>query len=84
MSPAWTTYGAASAALAVALFGVAALTSIDPEFAESTDLRAQFFPVTGAVGLAGSSGSCGTWSSGGSSSGGGCGGGGCGGGGCGG
>jgi uncharacterized protein (TIGR04222 family) len=81
MSPAWTTYGATGAAFGVALFGVAALNSIDPEFAASSDLPTQFLPVAGVGGLTGWSDS-GIVSTYGSSGGGSCGGaGGCGGGG---
>lgn len=82
MSPAWNTYGAAGAALAVALFGMGALTSIDPDFAGAAGLQGQFALAAG--GLSGTSGgsSCGIGSSCGGGSG--CGGGGCGGGGCGG
>jgi uncharacterized protein (TIGR04222 family) len=84
MSPAWTTYGAPGAALGVALFGMAALTSIDPEFAAAAGLQHQLVSAAGAAGGASSGSfgySCSAGVAGGGSS---CGGGGCGGGGCGG
>jgi uncharacterized protein (TIGR04222 family) len=78
-APALATYGAPSAALAVGLFGAAALWAYDPAFAEDADLAMR----TTSSGDGGGSGGCGSSSgdSGGSSCGGG---GGCGGGGCGG
>ncbi|WP_433325555.1 TIGR04222 domain-containing membrane protein [Spirillospora sp. CA-294931] len=72
-SPAWSTYGAHGAAFGVALFGGAALMSIDPEFALASEIHS----VSGGGSSSGSGGS------GDSGGGGGCGGGG-GGGGCGG
>ncbi|MFG3699013.1 TIGR04222 domain-containing membrane protein [Micromonospora sp. NPDC047620] len=76
-APAYATYGAAGAAMGVALFGTASLWAMDPGFAEQAEIQRQ-----AASGGGGSSG-CGGGSScsGGSSCGGG---GGCGGGGCGG
>lgn len=82
MSPAWTTYGAAGAALGVALFGTAAMLSIDPDFAEAAALHHPLASSTGSSGWSGSSGSSGYVCSAGVSScggGGGDGGGGCGG-----
>ncbi|SEF47128.1 TIGR04222 domain-containing protein [Thermomonospora echinospora] len=75
--PAWTTYGAEGAAFGVALFGAAALTGIDPLFAEEAELAKQL-----AAGSGGGSSSSGASCAGASScgGGGGCGGGGCGGG----
>jgi uncharacterized protein (TIGR04222 family) len=73
MSPAWQTYGAPGAALGVALFGMAALTSIDPQFAAASGLRSHFATSSASSGSPGGGGG-----------GGGCGGGGGGGGGCGG
>jgi hypothetical protein len=82
MSPSWTTYGAEGAAVGVALFGAAALTGVDPLFAEEAELARQLGSGSGS-GSGTPSTSCAGASSCGSSSGGG-GGGGCGGGGCGG
>jgi uncharacterized protein (TIGR04222 family) len=82
MSPAWATYGVAGAALGVALFGMPALTSIDPEFAEATGLQHQLASTMGSAGGSGTPyTSCGSSCGGGSGCGGGssCGGGGCGG-----
>jgi uncharacterized protein (TIGR04222 family) len=73
-NPAMATYGAAGAAMAVALFGAYALWSFDPAFASDVGTMAS------GTGGGSSSGS----DSGGCSSGSSCGGGGCGGGGCGG
>ncbi|MGC5017931.1 TIGR04222 domain-containing membrane protein [Micromonospora sp. DT47] len=83
-APAYATYGAAGAAMGVALYGTASLWALDPGFAEQAEIQRQALNSSGGAG----------WSSGGSSSGGGgsscssgssCGGGGgCGGGGCGG
>lgn len=85
MSPAWTTYGAVGAALGAALFGMAAVTSIDPEFAAAAGLQHQFAAAGGfSASSSGSSYSSGSSCGGSSCGGGGCGGGGCGGGGCGG
>ncbi|NEW38563.1 TIGR04222 domain-containing membrane protein [Nocardia cyriacigeorgica] len=71
-SPAYTTYGVGAAAVAVAVFGVAALTVLDPGLAQAVQ------PPTGGADGGGSGGD-------GGGDGGGCGGGGCGGcGGCGG
>jgi uncharacterized protein (TIGR04222 family) len=79
-SPALATYGAAGAAMGVALFGGAALWAMDPAFAAEAEIQRQ----AAGSGYAGSSTGCGGGSSGGGSSCGGGGGGGCGGGGCGG
>jgi uncharacterized protein (TIGR04222 family) len=60
MSPSWATYGPTGAALGVALFGGAALYSLDPAFAQASEMRR---------GLGVSSGTSGTsWSSSSSSS----------------
>ncbi|MFC0504679.1 TIGR04222 domain-containing membrane protein [Micromonospora costi] len=73
-APAYATYGAAGAAMGVALFGTASLWALDPGFAEQAEIQRQ--ALSGGGWPSGSSGgSCG----GGSSCGGGCGGGGCGG-----
>ncbi|MFG1999918.1 TIGR04222 domain-containing membrane protein [Spirillospora sp. NPDC048911] len=80
-SPAWTTYGTEGAALGAALFGAAALVSIDPGFA--TDSGASDFMGSGSGdgGSGGCGASCGSSCGGSSCGGSGCGGGGCGGGG---
>jgi hypothetical protein len=39
MSPSWETYGPTGAALGVALFGGAALYSLDPAFAQASDMQ---------------------------------------------
>ncbi|WP_067478331.1 TIGR04222 domain-containing membrane protein [Actinomadura hibisca] len=83
-TPAWATYGAAGAGLGVALFGMTALTSLDPAFAHDALTRPlPPAPVSDAgAAAAGGGGGCGGGDGGGD--GGGCGGG-CGGcGGCGG
>ncbi|MDO3703466.1 TIGR04222 domain-containing membrane protein [Micromonospora sp. C28SCA-DRY-2] len=77
-SPAYATYGAAGAAMGVALFGTAALWAMDPGFAEQAEIQRQ------ALGNSGGTGGCGGGSSSGCGGGSSCGGGGCGGGGCGG
>ncbi|MEV4466740.1 TIGR04222 domain-containing membrane protein [Micromonospora echinofusca] len=79
--PAYATYGAAGAAMGVALFGTASLYAMDPGFASQAEIQRQAITGTGASSSGG--GGCGGGSScsGGSSCGGG---GGCGGGGCGG
>jgi uncharacterized protein (TIGR04222 family) len=71
-SPSWATYGPASAALGVGLFGTAAIWAADPAFAADAEIRRQTLASSGGYsgGDGGSSSSCG---------GGGCGGGGCGG-----
>jgi uncharacterized protein (TIGR04222 family) len=79
-NPAMATYGAAGAAMAVALFGAFALYSFDPAFASEVSMMAS---GTGGGG-SGGGGSSGDSGSSGCSSGSSCGGGGCGGGGCGG
>lgn len=77
-SPAYATYGAAGAAMGVALFGAASLYDLDPAFAAEAEVQR-----IAAAGGSSAGSSCGSGSScGGSSScggGGGCGGGGCGG-----
>lgn len=73
MSPAWATYGAVGAALGVALFGIAAMRSIDPAFAEAAAMQQQLAAASaGGRGSGGSS--CGGSSCGGGGCGGGCGG----------
>jgi uncharacterized protein (TIGR04222 family) len=59
MSPSWATYGPTGAALGVALFGGAALYSLDPAFAQASEMQR---------GLGLSSGSGSSWSSSSSSS----------------
>jgi uncharacterized protein (TIGR04222 family) len=84
-APAYATYGAAGAAMGVALFGTASLWALDPGFAEQAEIQHQAIASSGggwsSSGYSGDSGG-GSSCSGGSSCGGG--GGGCGGGGCGG
>ncbi|MFF3854760.1 TIGR04222 domain-containing membrane protein [Micromonospora sp. NPDC002575] len=83
-APAYATYGAAGAAMGVALFGTAALWAMDPGFAEQAEIQRQALAGTGSSsggGCGGGSSDSGSSCSGGSSCGGG---GGCGGGGCGG
>ncbi|MGB2570491.1 TIGR04222 domain-containing membrane protein [Micromonospora citrea] len=77
-APAYATYGAAGAAMGVALFGTVSLWSLDPGFAEQAEIQRQALNSGGGAGSSGGS-SCGGGSScsGGSSCGGG---GGCGGG----
>ena len=75
-NPAMATYGAAGAAMAVALFGAFALYSFDPAFASDVSTMAS---GTGGGGSSSSGDSGGGCSSGSSCGGGGCGGGGCGG-----
>jgi hypothetical protein len=85
MSPSWATYGPTGAALGVALFGGAALYSLDPAFAQASEMQRGLglSSGSGSSGSAGgSSSSCGSScssSSSGSSCGSSCGGGGCGG-----
>ncbi|MFK3982327.1 TIGR04222 domain-containing membrane protein [Micromonospora sp. NPDC050397] len=74
-SPAYDTYGATSAAMGVALFGGAALYSLDPGFADQAEVQRNL-----ASGGNSGGGSDGGGGSGGDGGGGGCGGGGCGGG----
>lgn len=81
-APAYATYGAAGAAMGVALFGTVSLWTLDPGFAEQAEIQRQALNTGGGSGFGGSGSSCG--GGGGSSCGGGGGGGGCGGGGCGG
>jgi uncharacterized protein (TIGR04222 family) len=80
-SPAYRTYGATGAAMGVALFGSAALYSLDPGFAAEAEVQRNL--ASGSSTSGSSCGSGGSDSGGGSSCGGGSGGG-CGGGGCGG
>ncbi|MDW5328131.1 TIGR04222 domain-containing membrane protein [Plantactinospora sp. KLBMP9567] len=78
-SPAYATYGAAGAALGIALFGTAALVEFDPAFAVEAEVqRAMSGSAAGGSGW--TAGSTGDGSGGDSSGGGGSGGGGCGGG----
>ncbi len=77
-APAYTTYGATSAAMGVALFGAATLWAMDPGFAQQAEIQ------RAALNSGGTSGGCAGGGGGDSGGGGGCGGGGCGGGGCGG
>lgn len=71
-SPAHETYGAAGAAMGVALFGTAALWALDPMFAERAEIRRQAMAVAGGSdGYSGSGTGCG---GGGDGGGGGCGG----------
>ncbi|MEU7619578.1 TIGR04222 domain-containing membrane protein [Micromonospora rifamycinica] len=87
-TPAYATYGAAGAAMGVALFGTASLYALDPGFAAQAEIQRQALSASSGSSYSGSSGtSCGgstSSCSGGSSSSCGGGGGGCGGGGCGG
>ncbi|GAA4683750.1 TIGR04222 domain-containing membrane protein [Phytohabitans rumicis] len=78
-APAYATYGAASVALGVGLFGAASLWALDPAFAAEAEIQRAYASAGGTGGSYGGSSSGGD--SGGSSDGGG---GGCGGGGCGG
>ncbi|MFY1595005.1 TIGR04222 domain-containing membrane protein [Micromonospora sp. WMMD737] len=79
-APAYATYGAAGAAMGVALFGTASLYAMDPGFASQAEIQRQAVSGSGASSTGGGCGG-GSSCSGGSSCGGG---GGCGGGGCGG
>ena len=75
LSPAYATYGAAGAAMGVALFGAASLYAMDPAFAAEAEIQRA---VAGGLSGGGAGGSsCGSSSS--CGGGGGCGGGGCGG-----
>lgn len=76
--PSYATYGAAGAALGVALFGTASLYAMDPAFASGAEVQRHF--AGGGDGGASAGGGATAGCGGGSS----CGGGGCGGGGCGG
>jgi uncharacterized protein (TIGR04222 family) len=76
LEPSWSTYGAPAAALGVAVFGVSALQTADPAFADeltATHGGFSFFSGSLSSGDGGGGGGCGGGS--------GCGGGGCGGGG---
>ncbi|MGW1452353.1 TIGR04222 domain-containing membrane protein [Micromonospora sp. NPDC002411] len=82
-APAYATYGAAGAAMGVALYGTASLWALDPGFAEQAEIQRQAASGSGWSG--GADGSSGGGDSSGSDGGSSCGGGGgCGGGGCGG
>lgn len=85
-TPAYQTYGAAGAAMGVALFGTASLWVLDPGFAEQAQIQRQALSGTGTSTGGGGGSATGSGCGGGSSCSGGssCGGGGCGGGGCGG
>ncbi|MEV4714735.1 TIGR04222 domain-containing membrane protein [Micromonospora sp. NPDC049374] len=75
-NPAYATYGATGAAMAVALYGTASLWALDPTFAQQAEIQRQ-----AVAGGATSTGGCGGGGTAGAScSGGSCGGGGCGGG----
>ncbi|WP_433343288.1 TIGR04222 domain-containing membrane protein [Micromonospora sp. CA-111912] len=76
-APAYATYGAAGAALGVALFGTASLWAMDPGFAEQAEIQRQALSSGGSSSGGTSCGGAGSSCSGGSSCGGG---GGCGGG----
>lgn len=83
-APAYATYGAAGAAMGVALFGTASLYALDPGFAAQAEIQRQALSASSGSSYSGSSGtSCGgstsSCSGGSSSSCGGGGGGGCGG-----
>ncbi|MBC6463250.1 TIGR04222 domain-containing membrane protein, partial [Actinomadura sp. HBU206391] len=56
MSPAWDTYGSSDAALGVGLFGMAALMSMDPAFAEEAAIGQQLGLQSGGGGIGGWSG----------------------------
>ncbi|MBQ1073426.1 TIGR04222 domain-containing membrane protein [Micromonospora sp. C31] len=78
-APAYATYGAAGAAMGVALFGTASLYAMDPGFAAEAEIRRQAIGGGSSGGSScGGGGSCSGGSDGGGG-GGGCGGGGCGG-----
>lgn len=77
-NPAYATYGAAGAAMGVALFGPAALWAMDPDFAEQAQIQQQFLAGGSAAGGGGTAGA-GDGDSGGGGCGGCGGGGGCGG-----
>jgi hypothetical protein len=74
-SPSYATYGAAGAAMGVALYGAASLYTMDPAFAAEAEIQR----ISASGGTSGSSSSCGSGSSSCGGGGGGCGGGGCGG-----
>ncbi len=80
-APSWKTYGRDSAAMAVALYGTAALWVADPGFAAEADVRrmATSGGASGSSGGDGGGGGGGDGGCGGGDGGGGCGGGGCGG-----
>ncbi|MBO2452526.1 TIGR04222 domain-containing membrane protein [Actinomadura barringtoniae] len=63
MSPAWATYGIGGAALGVALFGTAALMSIDPAFSQTMGLG-RYLQLAGSSASSGWSGSSSSSSSG--------------------
>lgn len=72
-NPAYATYGAAGAAMGVALFGTAALWAMDPGFAEQAQIQQQFLAGGSAAGGGGTAGA-GSGDGGGGGGGGGCGG----------
>lgn len=81
-SPAYATYGAAGAAMGIALFGTASLWALDPTFAQQAEIQRQALASGGDAGGYSTGSSSGGGCGGGGSScggGGGCGGGGCGG-----
>ncbi|WDZ84176.1 TIGR04222 domain-containing membrane protein [Micromonospora cathayae] len=82
-APAYGTYGAAGAAMSVAVFGAAALWTLDPAFAAEAEIQRNAAASSGSSygdGGGGDSGGSGDSGGGDSGGGGGCGGGGCGGG----
>ncbi|MEV0329914.1 TIGR04222 domain-containing membrane protein [Micromonospora echinospora] len=79
-SPAYGTYGAAGAAMGVALFGTATLWAVDPAFADAAEIQRTSATSSGSSGGCGGGSGGGDSGSGGDGGGGGCGGGGCGGG----
>ncbi|MEU4644071.1 TIGR04222 domain-containing membrane protein [Micromonospora sp. NPDC023814] len=72
-TPAYATYGAAGAAMGVALFGTASLWAMDPGFAEQAEIQRQ--AASGAGGSSGCGGGSSCGGGGGGGGGGGCGGG---------
>lgn len=73
-NPAYATYGAAGAAMGVALFGTAALWAMDPGFAEQAQIQQQFLAGGSTAGGGGTPGVGNGGDGGGGGSGGGCGG----------
>ncbi|MEO3783349.1 TIGR04222 domain-containing membrane protein [Actinocorallia sp. B10E7] len=80
-SPDWRSYGPEAAALSVAVFGVTALTVMDPDFASAAEVQRQFGQAASSGSSSGgfSSSDSGSSDSGSSDGGSSCGGGGCGG-----
>lgn len=74
MSPSWATYGPSGAAFGVALFGSAALVSLDPQFASASEIPRHLGMATGSGSSSCGGGSCSSGSSCGGGCGGGCGG----------